>query len=85
MMKSGVVGNFDGYPLYATHFWVNNVQARKHKKKRINKKWLKRYGVVAVPRKDFFLFDGKIYGHPTMIDKLIKLTQPAEEGADHGL
>lgn len=71
-MKTGIVGNFDGYPVYATTYWVDKEQARKHKKKRINKKWLKRYGVRAVPRKDLFLFDGKIYGHPTVISKLIE-------------
>lgn len=28
---------------------IKDVQARRHKKKRINKKWLKRYGHKAVP------------------------------------
>lgn len=28
---------------------TKDVQARKHSKKRINKKWLKRYGYKAVP------------------------------------
>ena len=80
-MQTGIVGEFEGYPLYATTYCADLVQARKHKKKRINKKWLKRYGMRAVPWKKFFLFDGKIYGHPTMIDKLIegiKIQQPAE-------
>lgn len=30
--------------------WVEIVQVRKHKKKRINKKWLKKYGVKQITR-----------------------------------
>lgn len=29
--------------------YIKVVQARRHKKKRINKKWLKRYGVISIP------------------------------------
>lgn len=36
---------------YSIQFYVM-VQARKHKKKRINKKWLKRYGYKCVPDND---------------------------------
>lgn len=32
-----------GYPIYIA---TQEVQCRKHKKKRINKKWRKRYGVI---------------------------------------
>lgn len=32
-----------GYPIYIA---TKEVQRRKHHKKRINKKWLKRYGVI---------------------------------------
>lgn len=66
------IGVFDGYPVIATRLWCKDIQARKHKKKRINKKWLKRYGMKKVPREDLFLFDGKIYGHPKVIDKLVE-------------
>ena len=30
--------------------WIEIVQVRKHKKKRINKKWLKKYGVKQITR-----------------------------------
>ena len=74
-MQPGIVGKFDGYPLIATHFCADKVQARKHKKKRINKKWRKRYGMREVPWKKYFLIDGRIYGHPTMINKLIEMVK----------
>ena len=32
-----------GYPIYIA---TKEIQRRKHHKKRINKKWLKRYGVI---------------------------------------
>jgi hypothetical protein len=61
---------FDGYPLIEVPYMADRVQARTHKKKRINKKWKKRYGMKDVPHKEFFIFDGKIYGHPKMIEAL---------------
>lgn len=63
---------FDGYPLIECSYMMDIVQARTHKKKRINKKWQKRYGVKEVPWKRYVLTDGKIYGHPKMIEKLIE-------------
>ena len=37
-----------GYKILITEHITKDVQRRTHKKKRINKKWLKRYGVVPV-------------------------------------
>ena len=37
-----------GYKILITEYITKDVQRRTHKKKRINKKWLKRYGVVPV-------------------------------------
>ena len=34
-----------GYPIY---FATKEIQRRKHKKKRINKKWAKRYGYIEI-------------------------------------
>ena len=64
---------FDGYKLIETPYMSDKVQARTHKKKRINKKWKKRYGMKDVPWKKFFVNtnDGTIYAHPQMIDALI--------------
>ena len=62
---------FSGYQLIETHYCADWVQARKHKKKRINKKWLKRYGMKEVPWNKFFIVGDKIYAHPVMIQKLV--------------
>ena len=64
---------FDGYKLIEAPYMEDKVQAKTHKKKRINKKWKKRYGMKDVPWKKFFVNtnDGTIYGHPKMIDALI--------------
>lgn len=43
--------NKDKFPEMWDLEYTEYVQARKHKKKRINKKWLKRYGVIGIPVK----------------------------------
>ncbi len=48
---------------------IEKAQKRKHRKKRINKKWLKKYGLVAKSY-DSFIFDGKIIMHPLVFEKL---------------
>ena len=80
MIKTGVVGIFDVYPLYATTFCSDIVQTRRNKKKRINKKWRKRYGMKQVPWKNLFLFDGKIYGHPATLEKVVEYISPFPNG-----
>lgn len=45
----------NGKRIFITNMITKNVQARKHRKKRINKKWLKLYGYKTVPD------DAKIY------------------------
>jgi len=58
-MDSGVM--IYGTPIIIT---TRIYQVRKHKKKRINKKWLKRYGVrrVEVQKHDEVIhFEGKLY------------------------
>lgn len=45
----------NGKRIIITDMITKDVQARKHRKKRINKKWLKRYGYKIVPD------DKKIY------------------------
>lgn len=41
-----------GKPIIITECITKDVQRRKHRKKRINKKWLKRYGFKSVPDND---------------------------------
>jgi hypothetical protein len=41
-------------PFYMTHDGVRYEQIRKHKKKRINKKWAKRYGYRKIPVRYYY-------------------------------
>jgi len=52
---------------------VIKTQKRKHHKKRINKKWLKKYGYNSKPNPDVFLTNNSIVGHPETIRKLQQL------------
>lgn len=53
---------------------MKKVPARKHKKRRINKKWLKRYGYKEVPDTAVYFAKGiGIVGHPKTIEKLIRV------------
>ena len=62
---------FSGYQVIEVPCMSDKKQARTHKKKRINKKWKKRYGMKEVPWNKFVVTnDGKIYGHPKMIEML---------------
>ena len=64
--------SFYGYLLIAEKSMYDWVQRKTHKKKRINKKWRKRYGYMQVPKRGFYITDDKkIYGHPVYIDRLI--------------
>ena len=49
-----------GYPIYIA---TKEFQRRKHKKKRINKKWLKRYGTVelnSMPHGEIVMMDNGV-------------------------
>ena len=47
---------FSGITVLESRYMTDRVRAKTHKKKRIDKKWLKRYGYKEVPRKDAMLF-----------------------------
>ena len=62
---------FYGYQIIETPFMSDSVQAKKHKKKRVNKKWKKRYGMKEIPKKEFLITnDGKIFGHPKIVNRI---------------
>lgn len=62
---------FEGYQLIECEYCADWVQSRKHKKKRINKKWRKRYGMKEVPWRKFIITnDRQIFGHPLMMARL---------------
>lgn len=55
------VTNF-GMEIIITEFITKDTQRRTHKKRRINKKWLKRYGYKCVPDNDkIILSDNKLF------------------------
>ena len=56
-----------------TTVMVDEVQRKKHKRHRINKKWRKRYGVVRVPKDEILYYLGKIVCHPTIASRIKKL------------
>lgn len=63
----------DGYTIVEAPFMCDKVQARTHKKKRINKKWRKRYGMKEIPWTKLVITENKrIFGHPKMIARLKK-------------
>lgn len=53
--------------------WLTiSVQARVHRRRRINKKWAKRYGFKQVPDPRVYVLMGAIMGHPVTIDKMLR-------------
>jgi hypothetical protein len=63
-------GNIFGYQIICVPHMADKVQARTHKKKRINKKWRKRYGLKEVPWNKFLIEGNRIYCHPKMIENI---------------
>lgn len=63
----------NGYAIIESEHCVDPVRSRKHKKRRIDKKWLKRYGYKYVPKKEIYITtDRMIIGHPILIRKIIE-------------
>ena len=51
-----------GMEIFITEWITKDIQKRKHKKRRINKKWLKRYGYKCVPDNDkMIVFNNKLF------------------------
>lgn len=46
------------------------IQRKTHKKKRINKKWLKRYGRIAICDDNCYMINGTLIGSPKVINAL---------------
>lgn len=49
---------------------VTYVQKRKHHKRRINKKWAKKYGSKPIYDMNYYFIDNKIYMSPRAFEKL---------------
>lgn len=64
-----------GYKILITEYITKDVQRRTHKKKRINKKWLKRYGMKIVPdNTKILLVNNALIMTEKCYEKLKKLT-----------
>ena len=51
-----------GMEIVITECLTKDIQRRTHKKRRINKKWLKRYGYKCVPDNDkMIIFNNKLF------------------------
>jgi hypothetical protein len=62
-----------GFRLIGTNAITKRVQRRTHRKKRINKKWLKRYGYKTVPDHEKVVRTGNcLYATPKTIRKIIE-------------
>lgn len=60
-----------GYHVVETTAITKRIQRKKHKKWRINKKWLKRYGYKTVLDNDRLIIHGNvIYATPKLCEKL---------------
>ena len=69
--KLRMLSQYFGFKLVETGSIRKKVQARTHRKRRINKKWLKRYGYKSVPDDDTVLIFGDcIYATPRAVKKI---------------
>ena len=69
-----------GYKIVESTAITKEVQRRTHKKKRINKKWAKRYGYKAVPDNcRFVLWKNYIFAQPELCDKFVEAIQKQDE------
>lgn len=69
------MANFEyhfGYTIVKSREAVDRVQARKHKAKRINKKWRKRHGFREYPKKMAYIIGNQVIVHPDTWDKIKK-------------
>lgn len=64
-----------GYKILITEYITKDIQKRTHRKKRINKKWLKRYGMKIVPdNTKILLVNNTLMMTEKCYEKLKKLT-----------
>ena len=67
--------NYQGYEVIINNILCNRVQLRKHRKHRINKKWLKRYGYKLVSDGKIFIVDGKLVMAQDTWDKIKEMSE----------
>lgn len=74
MLMDSVLG-FGGIEIIENPHMVDKIRVRRHKKKRIDKKWLKRYGYRYVPQKQFLMMKEttgriKVFAHPKYAEEI---------------
>jgi hypothetical protein len=75
-------GYYGGFVLMESNALTKRVQRRTHKKRRINKKWRKRYGYKDVPDDGKIVkFGNVLIGTPKTIRKIIEAAK--REGTYH--
>ena len=71
-----------GYPIYIA---TKEIQCRKHRKKRINKKWRKRYGTIelnSMSHGEIIMMDnGVLWMTKKTFEKVKKMTESEEKDA----
>ena len=68
----GILGSVCGMKVYESEFAMTAEQIKKHRKKRINKKWLKRYGTKQVPC--MYMVAGDLIAHPDVMDRVVRVS-----------
>ena len=72
-------GYFNGVKVFVTESCVTSVPRRKHKKHRIQKKWLKMYGIIFKPYRGLVVADlyteKVLYCHPKYWDKFVEMSK----------
>lgn len=56
--------------LFSNPLLTITVQARTHRRNRINKKWRKQYGYKQVPDPSVYRIGGSLYAHPETIKRI---------------
>ena len=73
---------YDGFDIVETTAITKKVQRRTHKKRRINKKWLKRYGYKTVlDDTKVIVFGNSILVTPRMAKRIIKEVKKNEQSS----
>ena len=72
-------GYFNGVKVFVTEHCVTSVPRRKHKKRRIQKKWLKKYGKTFEPLRGLvvaeLLNEKVLFCHPKHWDKFVEISK----------
>ena len=64
---------YRGFKIYETTAITKQIQRRRHRKRRINKKWIKRYGYKNVLDDEKIIRVGDmLYATPNMVKKLVE-------------